>query len=780
MFILKNEKKIVYRSSIQQFLKFSLLLSILFLVISCGVNENVQNSVNDSPSFKKGSDQQIVEDSASQIVTEWATSISKGSDEESQTLTFIVTTNNDTLFSELPFINSTTGTLTYTPEADANGNAVVTVTLKDDGGTENGGIDYTTDTFNITITPQEDLPTAKTSNITVTEASTYQFRLSDFYYNDVDGDSMVSICITTLATSGTLKLSGVDVALNQVIEASDISSGELTYTPDLNEMEENFSYTVNDGNNDSDSSSSLFIYDLSCPKILKEGNPEYLPDFSYAGYKSGDESIPEPAVDAVYYHVTATPDDGVDDTVAILETINAANNDDSNSDVIVKFPKGRFILNNIIEIKRSNFILLGEGSGADGTILYVPIPISEMDDRPQEIKDDEAKFHADRAANGSPPYSYFSWMGGVIWTSADKGKPYYPNKFILSGKRGENSVIVDDENGTDDFFKDNIEGKTFFIRWYNNGHKDSEMIKHILDDQDVTVGNEYESNNPYIMATQTVTATAINGNVLTIKERLAHDIRPEWVPDEDHKFKIAFNSYFNDSHQGSYLENVGIQGFSILFPESVYKGHHQEDGYNGIYLTELLNSWVKDIKVTNADSGFLNDGLKYVTIEDITVDGRGGHYTASVGDSNYVLVKNFTFNAKALHNPSFNSNSLLNVYSDGFVTEPKFDQHMGMNCQNLFDNIRTESEDVINLFDHGGNSVRGPTAAAFNTFWNIYVESDTTVLKTIDDAPSARIIGLHGSSVLELDYGPNAFVEKFNEDDLVIKSLYEYQLKKRQ
>ncbi len=504
--------------------------------------------------------------------------------------------------------------------------------------------------------------------------------------------------------------------------------------------------------------------ELNLPEILKEGNQHYLPDFSYAGYKWGEEPLPEPT--GTIINITdygAVADDSTDDTTAIMESVQAASAIDENTPVILKFPKGRFILKEIIFIKRSNIVLLGEGSGTDGTTIYIPVPLKEMA-LPAEIQDKKTAFeNQGRTTSTGAPYSYFSWIGGVIWTDSDKST-YYPGKYVISGKRGGNTITVND-----DYFNQDFVGKLFQVRWYNDGHKDSDLIKHILDNQDVEVGQEYEyivngEYTSYTMLTQTMTATAINGNTLTIKEELAHDIRPEWTQ------KVAFNNY---------LENVGIQGFAIEFPQTDYPGHHEEEGYNGIYLTELIHSWVKDIKITNADSGILTERLKHVTILDTAVEGRGGHYTVSVGSCNYVLIKNFNFLAKALHNPSFNSSALLNVYTNGFIMEPQLDQHCGMNHQNLFDNIRSESDDVENLFDHGGNSVRGPTAGAFNTFWNIYVQSETSKTTTIDDAPSARIIGLTGSQMLELTYGPNAYIEKHNTNDLEVPSLYEYQLKKR-
>ena len=98
--------------------------------------------VNDAPSFVKGPDQNLSVGATAQTVTGWATSISAGPpDESGQTLTFHVTNNTNTaLFSVLPSISST-GDLTYTPAPGTIGTATISVTLSDNGGTANGGVD---------------------------------------------------------------------------------------------------------------------------------------------------------------------------------------------------------------------------------------------------------------------------------------------------------------------------------------------------------------------------------------------------------------------------------------------------------------------------------------------------------------------------------------------------------------------------------------------------------------------------------------------------------------
>jgi CSLREA domain-containing protein len=127
-------------------------------------------SVNDAPSFTKGADQIVNEDSGAQTVNNWATALNAGPNEAGQTLSFTVTNDNPTLFSVAPAISSS-GTLTYTPAANAFGFANVTVTLKDNGGTANGGQDTSSpQTFTITVRSVNDPPSfTKGADQTVAE-----------------------------------------------------------------------------------------------------------------------------------------------------------------------------------------------------------------------------------------------------------------------------------------------------------------------------------------------------------------------------------------------------------------------------------------------------------------------------------------------------------------------------------------------------------------------------------------------------------------------------------
>ncbi|MCX7423245.1 MAG: putative Ig domain-containing protein [Planctomycetia bacterium] len=112
-------------------------------------------SVNDAPSFAKGpnwADLLVGVNDGPYTIASWVTGMSPGpADESSQALDFIITTNNPGLFSVLPTIDVTTGTLRFTPLDGFGGTATISVQLHDNGGTANGGVDTSmAQTFTIT------------------------------------------------------------------------------------------------------------------------------------------------------------------------------------------------------------------------------------------------------------------------------------------------------------------------------------------------------------------------------------------------------------------------------------------------------------------------------------------------------------------------------------------------------------------------------------------------------------------------------------------------------
>ena len=94
-------------------------------------------AINDPPSFTKGPDQAVDMNSGQRTVQNWATNISAGPFETTQTVTFVVSNDNNSLFSAQPAVSST-GTLTFTPAPGVAGSALVNLHLMDNGGTNPG------------------------------------------------------------------------------------------------------------------------------------------------------------------------------------------------------------------------------------------------------------------------------------------------------------------------------------------------------------------------------------------------------------------------------------------------------------------------------------------------------------------------------------------------------------------------------------------------------------------------------------------------------------------
>jgi len=129
--------------------------------------------VNDRPSFEIGDNPVVLENAGRKVIENWAYGITRGApDELNQNLTFYLSVNNSSLFSEQPKI-SDTGCLTFTPQYNQNGNALITVYLKDSGGTAYDGEDTSeTSVFNISVLEYNNSPTfTKGDNLIIREDS---------------------------------------------------------------------------------------------------------------------------------------------------------------------------------------------------------------------------------------------------------------------------------------------------------------------------------------------------------------------------------------------------------------------------------------------------------------------------------------------------------------------------------------------------------------------------------------------------------------------------------
>jgi hypothetical protein len=125
---------------------------------------NVGN-LNEMPSFTAGGNQSITSTTVTQSIPGWATAISDG-DGGIQTLGFNVTeVGSSGLFTTAPVVNSSTGTLAFTPNGSL-GTANFSITLADDTSINgDGALTTLAQTFSITITEAPSLVVTTASDV---------------------------------------------------------------------------------------------------------------------------------------------------------------------------------------------------------------------------------------------------------------------------------------------------------------------------------------------------------------------------------------------------------------------------------------------------------------------------------------------------------------------------------------------------------------------------------------------------------------------------------------
>jgi len=119
------------------------------------------NPVNDAPHIDPISDIYIIEDSHNIILS--ISGINSGSTTEIQTLSIQVLPTDTTLIKINDIVYTSpenTGYVIINPVENVYGTRPITIRIMDDGGTENGGINFADEIFNLIITPTNDPPTA--------------------------------------------------------------------------------------------------------------------------------------------------------------------------------------------------------------------------------------------------------------------------------------------------------------------------------------------------------------------------------------------------------------------------------------------------------------------------------------------------------------------------------------------------------------------------------------------------------------------------------------------
>jgi hypothetical protein len=539
----------------------------------------------------------------------------------------------------------------------------------------------------------------------------------------------------------------------------------------------------------SDKQDSL-ISDKDSVQILTNkqvAEAERLPDFSYAGYNHGIGPIPSGTgeiIDVTQFGVIA--DDDIDDSHALLAALEAAH--ETTGSVVVKLPKGRIIISEILKITRGDITLRGEGSGTEGTNLHFPRPLQMIDktDSLNEIREYLLKYdkrQKEKDRNIDELFSEYSWSGGFIWIQKEgtRAAAYLESKDpkitvlaqAIAGQAGTRKLDVSDTSRLK-------VGDVVELQWLNREGENGPLLREVYGDTELKIGSHHWTFPDRPLIRQKTKILDIDGATVEISDPLLHQIS------QDIPAQFA---------EWDHLKNVGIEKLQISFPQSPYFGHHLERGYNGIYFTSVFDGWVNDVTFLNADTGILSYNSANVTFSDITTNGdREAHYSVHAGNVHNVLIENLTVNNAPVHSLSLNTQSTKCVFKNAIVNNGAvLDQHAGANHQNLFDNItlnvdaqRDESGAFYPVWDGSGAGYWQPGHGRFNTTWNLKVNvrsgadaDEAVTLRGLAEGPNARIVGISGNRDFNIDYRPVPYSERINVSMEDVPSLYDYQLRQR-
>ncbi|MXW82471.1 MAG: hypothetical protein F4246_09780 [Rhodothermaceae bacterium] len=220
---------------------------------------------------------------------------------------------------------------------------------------------------------------------------------------------------------------------------------------------------------------------------------------------------------------------------------------------------------------------------------------------------------------------------------------------------------------------------------------------------------------------------------------------------------------------------VGMEHLSIEFNSVPYGGHHLEDGYNAVYFEGVRNGWMRDVEIKNADAGIILNMASQVTLENILIAGRGGHYGIHTQDSKHILIENIRVHSNTLHPVGCAGDSGYNV-----VTASSIGHIYDAGCAepNLYEGLTVRGDSM-------GRPILDVEFYSPLVLWNIKIHYDhvravrpPVYLGALGDR--VTVVGLSSDLPVRMNSGAGGYYEGTNwPGELTVPSLYQYQLGKR-
>ena len=399
-----------------------------------------------------------------------------------------------------------------------------------------------------------------------------------------------------------------------------------------------------------------------------------LPDFSYAGYRAGEQPIPDREAALKMEDFGAKGDGETDDSQAFIDAIAAAKGK------VIHISAGKYLITRILRITTGGTVLRGDGP--DKTVLYFPKPLND-------IKPNWGK------TTGGRRTSNYSWSGGMIQFSGSFQSATLA-KVEAKASRGDTGLKLSSTGGLK-------VGQRVELIQRDTSENSLANYLYAGDPGDTRKLNGKTSISMILWI------EGIKDNQVTFRPALRFDIRPEWRP-QISRFEPT-------------VQDAGLEELSIRFPVTAYKGHFTEVGHNGIAMSGVSDCWIRNVRIENADSGiFLRS--RFCTLQEIVITSRRkgargnttGHHGIVMGGTDN-LLRNFDFRTRFIHDVTVTSRSSHNVASSGKGVDLCFDHHRRAPYQNLYTDIDIGAG--TRPWKCGGGGSLGKHCAARETFWNI-------------------------------------------------------------
>lgn len=436
-----------------------------------------------------------------------------------------------------------------------------------------------------------------------------------------------------------------------------------------------------------------------------------LPDFSYAGYHAGEAEIPAPPAGWDLKRDFGAKGDGrTDDSQSLLKAVRSI------KEGVLYIPKGTYVIAKPIDIKRGNLVLRGAGPGE--TILYFPNSLTDLSGNTyNEAKQSQWSFRPGLVnVTGTDPITSETRLASVT-APARRGDKVLKLSAPVSVRRGEWVRLVESDPP-------------------KGGAAAGSLIRHLY--------GEIMPPGPDLVGTRNVVrflsrVKAVAGNQIELERPLPYDVRPEWTP-EIHRFVPTVREF-------------GVEHLSLHFPWTSYPGHFKEKGYNGLFLQDVSQCWVRDVEIQNSDFGLDLNSTNFCTVSGVTLTtsadrgtapearGASGHHGIDVSHGTENLVTGFDVRTRFVHDISVEWYALHTVFSKGRGVDLNMDHHREANYSSLFSQI--DCGVGTRPFDSGGSGDRGAHAGAYNTYWNIRAAGPMK-LPPPDFGPLLNFVGVGG------------------------------------